>query len=559
MNIAIGCDHGGFQLKEAIAAYLRARGDAEVEDVGVFSRDPADYPDFADAVAERVADGRAARGVLVCTTGIGISMAANRFYGVRAALCASEDLARVARSHNDANVLALPGTLDPADARGMVAAFLEEPFSGAARHVRRLAKMDRAGRLSEYACLAGADPEVHAAILGQLSQEDTSINLIASENTVSRAVREASGCVLTNKYAEGYPGRRWYRGCSHADAAERLAIERAKALFGAEHANVQPHCGSSANMAVYFSVLRPGDTILSMSLDQGGHLSHGSPVNFSGKLFRIVPYRVSPETEMLDYDAIEKLACEVRPKLVLAGASAYPRVIDFKRFREIADACGAMLMVDMAHIAGLVAGGAHPSPVPYADFVTSTTHKTLRGPRGGLVLCREKYAKALDKTVFPGMQGGPLENIVAAKAVCFREAMSPAFKAYARKIVENCRALAETLSGRGLHLVSGGTDNHLILVNVAKSGLTGQAAANALADAGLICNKNTIPFDANSPFVTSGVRLGTAAVTTRGMGAEEMKAIGAWIADIIGDIGNAALRDKIRGEAAALAAGFPVP
>jgi len=376
---------------------------------------------------------------------------------------------------------------------------------------------------------------------------------------VTRAVREASGSALTNKYAEGYPGRRWYSGCVPADTAETLAIERAKRLFGAEHANVQPHCGSAANMAVYFAVLKPGDTILSMSLDQGGHLTHGSPVNFSGQLFHIIPYCVAPDTEQLDYDAIETLAREKRPKLIVAGASAYPRILDFPRFRAIADACGAMLMVDMAHIAGLVAGGMHPNPVPYAEFVTTTTHKTLRGPRGGLVLCREAFAKALDKTVFPGLQGGPLENIIAAKAVCFGEALRPEFREYARQIVANCQALAATLTERGFHLVSGGTDNHLLLVNVARSGLTGKDAAAALDQAGIICNKNAIPFDTNSPFVTSGIRIGTAAVTTRGMREPQMRQIGTWIADLLGDLANTTLQQRVRKEVAALTSGFPVP
>ncbi|MCL2104845.1 MAG: serine hydroxymethyltransferase [Kiritimatiellaeota bacterium] len=400
---------------------------------------------------------------------------------------------------------------------------------------------------------------MHAAVRAQIAQENSAINLIASENTVSRAVREASGSVLTNKYAEGYPGKRWYSGCIPVDTAEQLAIDRAKQLFGADHANVQPHCGSAANMAVYFSVLKPGDTILSMSLDQGGHLTHGSPVNFSGQLFNIVPYCVSRETEALDYDALEALAKETQPKLIVAGASAYPRTLDFPRFRAIADAVGAMLMVDMAHIAGLVAGGAHPNPVPYAEFVTTTTHKTLRGPRGGLVLCREAFAKAIDKTVFPGLQGGPLENIIAAKAVCFREALSPEFRAYAQQVVANSKALAVTLNARGFHLVSGGTDNHLMLVNVARNGLSGKDAAAALDAAGIICNKNTIPFDANSPFVTSGIRIGTASVTTRGMKEPEMRKIGNWIADILADITNTATQQAVRAEASALTAQFLVP
>jgi len=558
MKLVLGCDHGGLHVKQAVSEVLAARGD-EVTDLGAFTADSVDYPDFAVEAAEQIVEKRAEVAILICTTGIGMSIAANRFAGVRAALCESVATARKTRTHNDANVLVLAGTLPPDEAADIARAFLETPFSQEERHARRIGKLERGERLSEVSHLAEADPEVHATVVGQLRQENSTINLIASENTVSRAVREASGSVLTNKYAEGYPGRRWYSGCIPVDTAESLAIARAKTLFGAEHANVQPHCGSSANMAVYFSVLKPGDTILSMSLDQGGHLTHGSPVNFSGQLFNIVPYCVSPETEVLDYDAIESLALEKRPRLIVAGASAYPRVLDFPRFRKIADACGAMLMVDMAHIAGLVAGGVHPSPVPYAEFVTTTTHKTLRGPRGGLVLCREAFAKAVDKTVFPGLQGGPLENIIAAKAVCFGEALQPAFKAYACQVVANCKTLAATLTARGFHLVSGGTDNHLMLVNVARAGLTGKDAAAALDAAGIICNKNTIPFDKNSPFVTSGIRIGTASVTTRGMKEPEMQRIGIWIADILSDLSNTALTEKVRAEVAALTAGFRVP
>ena len=558
MKLILGCDHGGLDVKNAVSGVLANRGDS-VTDLGAFSAEPMDYPDYAIEAAENVIEKKADAAILICTTGIGMSVTANRFAGVRAALCDSVATARKTRTHNDANVLVLAGTLAPETAAEIVEVFLDTPFSGEPRHERRIDKMERGGRFAEVSYLAGEDPEVHAAILGQIRQEDSTINLIASENTVTRGVRAASGSVLTNKYAEGYPGKRWYSGCVPVDTAERLAIERAKVLFGAEHANVQPHCGSSANMAVYFSVLKPGDTLLSMSLDQGGHLTHGSPVNFSGQLFNIVPYCVSPETEALDYDEIEKLAVEKKPRLIVAGASAYPRVLDFPRFRAIADACGAMLMVDMAHIAGLVAGGAHPSPVPYAEFVTTTTHKTLRGPRGGLILCREAFAKAVDKTVFPGLQGGPLENIIAAKAVCFKEAQNPAFKVYAQQVVANSKALAAALAVRGFHLVSGGTDNHLMLVNVAKSGLTGKDAAAALDAAGIICNKNTIPFDKNSPFVTSGIRIGTASVTTRGMKEPEMAKIGTWIADILGDLADTALQTKIRAEVAKLTLAFRVP
>ena len=559
MKISIGSDHGGFALKESLKPVLA--GIAQVEDKGCGGTASCDYPDFAAAVCEDVAEGASAFGVLACTTGEGMAMAANRFDGVRAALCRTVADAKAARAHNNANVLVFGGgATSPGDAAAIAAAFFAEPFSGEERHVRRIAKIDRARRLAEFSALASADPEVHAAILAQVRQEDTEINLIASENTSSRAVREAAGSVLMNKYAEGYPAHRWYSGCGPVDAAEELARKRACELFGAEHANVQPHCGSAANMAVYFATIKPGDTIMSMSLDQGGHLSHGSPVNFSGKIYNIVPYTVDKDTEVLDYDAIERQALEVRPKILLAGASAYPRAIDFKRIREICDKAGCIMMVDMAHIAGLVAGGAHESPVPYADFTTTTTHKTLGGPRGGMVLCKEKWAKAIDSAVFPGMQGGPLENIIAAKAVCFREWMGPAKKGYAQKIVSNCKAMCKAVQDRGYRIVSGGTDNHLFLVDVKSSrGITGKDAAAALDAAGIVVNKNTIPYDAESPFRTSGIRVGTASVTTRGMGEAECAAIGGWIADVLDDIADAGVAARVKARAAELVAGFPVP
>lgn len=559
-TIAIGCDHAGVALKAKLVTTLKARG-FDVSDVGSFDCSAADdYTDFAVPVCEAVVEGRAERGILLCTTGIGMSIVANRFTGIRAAIVTDEAVAKLSREHNDANVIILSArALDDAAAERALGVWLDTPFSGAERHVRRLAKCDRAGRLAEASLLAKADPEVHAAIVAQTAQEDETINLIASENYTSPAVREAQGSVLTNKYAEGYPGKRWYSGCLPVDAVETLAIERAKRLFGAEAANVQPHCGSAANMAVYFAVLQPGDTILSMSLDQGGHLSHGSPVNFSGRLYNIVPYTVDRETECLDYDALERQALEVRPKLILAGASAYPRTIDFARFRAIADKVGAYLMVDMAHIAGLVAGGVHPSPVPYADFVTTTTHKTLRGPRAGLILCREKYAAAINKSVFPGLQGGPLENVIAAKAVCFNEWLHRDAHAYAAQIVANTQALADVLREAGFRLVSGGTDNHLFLVDVKAAGLTGKVASAALDAAGIICNKNTIPYDTESPFVTSGIRIGTAAVTTRGMKEPEMRRLGGWIVEILRAPEDTALQARVRGEVRTLAAGFPVP
>ncbi len=381
--------------------------------------------------------------------------------------------------------------------------------------------------------LARVDPEVYQAIQKELERQRFSIELIASENFCSRAVLEAQGSVLTNKYAEGYPKKRYYGGCQWVDVVEELARERLKKLFGAEHANVQPHSGTQANMAVYFAVLQPGDTILSMSLAHGGHLSHGHPVSVSGKLYKAVYYGVSRETEQIDYDAVRRLALEHRPKLIVCGASAYPRVIDFRRFREIADEVGAYLMADIAHIAGLIAGGVHPSPIPWADFVTTTTHKTLRGPRGGAILCRKEFAELIDKSVFPGSQGGPLMHVIAAKAVAFGEALRPEFREYQRRIVENARVLAQALANEGFRIVSGGTDTHLLLVDVRPHGLTGAEAERLLEEVGVTVNKNAIPFDPQKPTVTSGIRLGTPAVTTRGMGPREMTEIAGIIAQVL--------------------------
>jgi glycine hydroxymethyltransferase len=378
--------------------------------------------------------------------------------------------------------------------------------------------------------LAEADPEIAASIGRETTRQQEGLELIASENFVSAAVLEAAGSVMTNKYAEGYPGRRYYGGCEFVDVAESLAISRARALFGAEHANVQPHSGAQANMSVFLTVLQPGDTILGMNLAHGGHLTHGHPLNFSGKFFKVVPYGVRKEDERIDYDELARLAHEQAPKLIVVGASAYPRVIDFARAGAIAREAGTLLMVDMAHIAGLVAGGAHPSPVPHADFVTTTTHKTLRGPRAGLVLCRERFAKDLDRAVFPGVQGGPLMHIIAAKAVCFREAAAPEFAEYQQQIVRNAKRLAAGLIAAGFRLVSGGTDNHMVLVDVFSRGITGKAAEAALGQAGITVNKNAIPFDQNPPMVASGIRIGTPAVTTRGMGEAEMDQV----ADLIG-------------------------
>jgi glycine hydroxymethyltransferase len=412
--------------------------------------------------------------------------------------------------------------------------------------------------LSREAPLAAADPEVADAIQREADRQRDNLELIASENYVSRAVLEAAGTVLTNKYAEGLPGRRYYGGCEYVDVVENLAIERARELFGAEHANVQPHSGSQANMAVYMSVLQPGDTILGMSLAHGGHLTHGHPINFSGKLYSIVGYGVDRDSEQIDYDEVARLAKEHQPKLILAGASAYPREIDFAAFREIADSVGAVLMVDMAHIAGLIAAGLHPSPIPYADFVTTTTHKTLRGPRGGMVLCTAAQAAVLDKTVMPGIQGGPLMHIIAAKAVCLKEAQQPEFRDYQAQIVRNAAALASALAANGYRLVSGGTDNHLMLVDLTSKGLTGKEAETVLDEVGITVNKNMIPFDSQKAMVTSGIRIGTPAITTRGMREAEMEQIAAFIDRALRSRSSEADLGEIRREVRDLCRRYPV-
>ncbi len=406
--------------------------------------------------------------------------------------------------------------------------------------------------------LAESDPEIEQAIRQELHRQNSGLELIASENFVSRAILEAAGSVLTNKYAEGYPGRRYYGGCEYVDVVERAAIARAKALFGADHANVQPHSGAQANMAVYFTLLKPGDTVLGMNLSHGGHLTHGHPLNFSGKLYTIVPYGVRKEDERIDYDELDRLADEHKPKMIMVGASAYPRVIDFARIRAAGNRVGAAVVTDMAHIAGLVAAGVHPSPVPHSDFVTTTTHKTLRGPRAGMVLCREQYAKDLDRSVFPGVQGGPLMHIIAAKAVCFKEAAEPAFAAYQRQIAANATKLASVLTAAGFRLVSGGTDTHLMLVDVFSRGITGKVAEASLGKAGITVNKNTIPFDQNPPLVASGIRLGTPAVTTRGMREPEMERIGEFIARALQTPEDDRVLGTIHAEVETLCRKFPL-
>jgi RpiB/LacA/LacB family sugar-phosphate isomerase len=555
-TIAIGADHGGFDLKESLKQHLEKRG-VSVADFGARSKESSDYPDYAQAVALTVAQRKAQFGVLICTTGVGMSISANKIPGVRAALVANAETAARARQHNNANVLCLSGqSTQPEEAAKIVDAFLSTGFDGG-RHERRITKMETRIVPTDFT-LHSVDPEIAEAIYHEVQRQQENIELIASENFTSPAVMEAQGSVLTNKYAEGYPKKRWYGGCENVDVVEQLAIDRAKKLFGADHANVQPHSGSGANMAVYFAFLKPGDKMLTMDLTHGGHLTHGNKANFSGKFFEIVHYGVRKDDERIDYDQLAATARQHRPKMITVGASAYPRIIDFERMSAIAAEVGAYLLADIAHIAGMVAVGLHPSPVPHADFVTTTTHKTLRGPRGGLVLCKEKYAKEIDSQAFPGIQGGPLMHVIAAKAVCFREAMQPAFRDYQAQIITNAKALAEGMKRNGYRLVSGGTDNHLMLVDVGARGLTGKDCQAALDQAGITVNKNTIPFETRSPFQGSGIRLGTPAVTTRGMKEPEMAAIADMISEVLLDVKNVEALSKVRQRVRELTARFPL-
>ncbi|MDP7395613.1 MAG: serine hydroxymethyltransferase [Lentisphaeria bacterium] len=558
-TVLVATDHGGFELKQQLTEHLRANC-VDYEDLGPHEHDPADdYPDYASVLAQRIANGEGDCGILICRTGAGMCINANRFPYVRAAVVDSVDKARLSRTHNAANVLVTCGDyITAAELYAVVDAWLETPYTGDERHARRLRKIERHAA-DDFSVLHAADPQVAKWVVAETKRQDTVLELIASENIVSPAVRAAAGSCLTNKYAEGYPGKRYYDGCEYVDQVEQLAIDRAKELFGAEAANVQPHSGSQANMAVYMALLDVGDTVLAMDLAHGGHLTHGFNANFSGKLYNCVGYGVNRETETLDYDEMAALAREHQPKMLLAGASAYPRVIDFARLRAIADDVGAHFVVDMAHIAGLVAAGVHPSPVPYADVVTSTTHKTLRGPRSGLILSKEAYAKRINSRVFPGIQGGPLMHVIAAKAVCFREAASAEFKAYSQQVVKNAAALAETLTDCGFRIVSGGTDNHLMLIDLRPLGTTGNKAASALDEAAITVNKNLVPFDPEGATVTSGLRIGTPTVTTRGMKEPEMGEIGKLIHRAVADGDDPAVISEVREAVHELVSRFPVP
>ena len=556
VELALGSDHAGYGLKKILGNYLGEKG-IPYADFGCDSEDKADYPDHAREVAQTVADGQARLGLLVCHTGNGMSMTANKVPGVRAALVRDEETAKLTRQHNNANVLCLGATsTDEALAKRILDLFIETRFEDGGRHERRVNKIE-AGARGQRLCQV--DPEIEQVIQAETVRQQENIELIASENFTSPAVMQAQGSVLTNKYAEGYPAKRWYGGCEHVDVAEQLAIERAKQLFGAEHANVQPHSGSGANMAVYFSALQPGDKILTMDLSHGGHLTHGNKANFSGRFYAVTHYGVNQETEQIDYDKLAEVAAQEKPAMITVGASAYPRIIDFDRMGQIAHGVGALLLADIAHIAGLVAAGLHPSPVGHADFITTTTHKTLRGPRGGLILCGEEHAKAIDSQTFPGIQGGPLMHVIAAKAVCLREALQSPFKEYQAQVVANAAALANGLARNGFRLVSGGTDNHLMLVDVGSHDMTGKECQAALDAAGITINKNTIPFETLSPFQSSGIRIGSPAVTTRGMGEGEMADIADMISEVLLDIKNVDKQAAVRNRVRQLTAGFPLP
>lgn len=557
--IGLASDHGGFDMKNRILGMIDMHG-IETVDMGAYSFDPQDdYPDFGAELAFAVSKGKLDCGVLICRSGIGMDIVANRFKKVRAVVADNEKIAKLSREHNCSNVLILSGDIISCEsAVNIVTAWLKTPFSKEERHIRRLKKVEMA-TYDEIVAVRDVDPEIAELLDKEAARQNEGLELIASENFASAAVRAAQGTVLTNKYAEGYPYKRYYNGCGFVDEVERLAIERACKLFGADAANVQPHAGSQANMAAYFALIELGDTVLAMDLAHGGHLTHGHPINFSGMLYNFVSYGVNKETEQIDYDNIEELARKHKPKLIVAGASAYPRTIDFPRLRAIADSIGAKLMVDMAHIAGLVAAGLHPNPVPYSDVVTSTTHKTLRGPRSGLILCKEEYSKAINTKIFPGLQGGPMMHTIAAKAVCFAEAMSPEFKEYQKQVIANAAALASELAKCGFRIVSGGTDNHLMLVDLRSKQTTGKAFATALDKAGITVNKNMIPFDPEKPFVTSGIRIGSPAVTTRGMKEPEMIRIAGWIEKVADNMSDDSVLSGIASEVKAFTHNFPLP
>ncbi len=563
MRIALGSDHRGTDIKSFLKIHLEKMG-YPVIDMGTYNDDEAvDYPDFAARVSSKVSNGDVDLGILICGTGIGMSIVANKYFNVRGALVHNDETAKFSKLHNNANVLVLSGNeLTADDAKRYVDIWLNTPFEGG-RHQKRLNKIveienKNKKRYNVVNILEDYDRQISHLIALELKREQNNIVLIASENIASKAVLAAQGSVFTNKYAEGYPGKRYYGGCEYCDDIETIAIERAKVLFGADHANVQPISGSAANMAAYFSVLNPGDTILAMKLAHGGHLTHGAPVSVISKIFNVVSYSVRKEDGLIDYDEVEKLAMETKPKLILAGASSYSRIIDFKRFKDIADKVGSYFMVDMAHIAGLVAAELHPSPVPYADIVTSTTHKTLRGPRGGFILCKDYLKDKIDKVVFPGLQGGPLVHTIVAKAIAFQEAMSEDFKEYQKQVIVNAKAMSEIFFEDPFKVVSGGTDNHLFLLDLTNVGITGKTAEKSLEEVGIIVNKNSIPYDDKPPTLTSGIRIGTPTITTRGMKEKEAIKIAEIIKDILLDPYNINKKRNYRDDVIDLCKMFPI-
>lgn len=559
VEVLIASDHGGLEMKDFIYKKLEESG-VKIKDLGPKQLEPEDdYSDYASKLASRISQGEYKCGILICRSGTGMGINANRFHYVRAAIGFNELAAQKSREHNCSNIIVLPGEfIDIEKALTIVKTWLSTPYSQGKRHTRRIKKIEE-NSYDEIIPVRYTDPEISQAIDREKNRQENGLELIASENFASTAVRAAQGSVLTNKYAEGYPKKRYYSGCEYVDDVETAAKKRAKKLFGAEAANVQPHSGSQANMAAYFALLNPGDTILAMDLAHGGHLTHGHPMNFSGMWYNVIPYGVSRETETIDYEELERLAVENKPKVIVAGASAYPRTIDFKKIREIADKIDAKVLVDMAHIAGLVAAGLHPDPIPYADIATTTTHKSLRGPRGGLILCKKKYIKKVNSKLFPGLQGGPLMHIIAAKAVCFKEAMLPEFKDYQKQVINNAKRLSEELKHYGFRIVSDGTDNHLMLVDLRPKNTTGKAVGNALDKAGITVNKNMIPYDPEKPFVTSGIRVGTPAVTTRGLEEEDMTLIANWIEKAVSNIDCEETLNDIKQEVSQLMNKHPLP
>lgn len=549
MKIAIGSDHGGFELKETLRGALEKKNH-DVVDMGCYDKNSVDYPDFGAAVASAVSLGRADRGIVICTTGIGISIAANRFPGVRSALCLTPRMAEMARKHNNANVLALgQSLLNDGEALAIVDAWLTNEFEGG-RHQRRVDKIEHmVHEQDELYELRAADSEVSQSLDREHRRQRETLDLIAAENIAGRAVREALKSDCTNKYADGYPGRRGYPGCVYIDEIERLAMDRARMLFGAEHANVQPYGGSLANLAVMTAVLKPGDPILSMSPYAGGHPTHGGEEHLSGSLYQTAYYDVSPETELIQYDEIQRLAEEHKPRLICAGSSWYSRIIDFKKLRSIADSVGAYLLADVAHIGGLIAAGCHPNPAPCCEFVTMTTHKSLRGPRGGLILCQDRFADAVDRALSPGLQGGPLPQSIAAKAVCFGEALQPAFKQYQEQVVRNAQALADALIGEGFRLVSGGTDNHVMVVDITGRDVAPKTAYGALEKCGMLVNLVPVPADRGKK-TEHGLRLGVYALTSSGFAEEDMPAVAALFRQALAHAGDKSAWPGIKAQAA---------